>query len=70
MRINTKVFPGSGKQEIVKVRDNEYKIYLKNPARDNKANLELLKLLQKHGFKNIKIIKGIKSKNKVIEIGE
>ena len=68
MRINTKVFPGSGKQEIIKVGDNEYKIYLKNPAKDNKANLELLKLMQKYGFKNIKIIKGMKSKNKIIEI--
>ncbi len=68
MIINLKVKTSSEKQEIKKISSNNYLISLKNPPQDNKANLELLKLLKKHFKKNIKIIKGLKSKNKIIEI--
>ncbi len=67
MKIKIKVKPGSGKQEIVKTGD-EYLVYLKNRAEDGKANLELLKLLKKYFGKNINIIKGLKSRNKIIEL--
>jgi uncharacterized protein (TIGR00251 family) len=75
MIIQVKVLPSSGKQEIVRMNDREYKIRLKKPAENNKANLELVKLLRKY-FKDkyevqdIKIIKGLKSKNKIVQIGE
>ena len=71
MNIKVKVKPNSGKQEVVKVDEGEYVVSLKKPAQDNKANIELIKLLGKElnvGSKNIKIIKGLKSKNKIIEI--
>ena len=68
MIINIKVKPSSGKQEIEKISNNQYLINLKNPPEDNKANLELIKILKKHFKRNIKIIKGQKSKNKIIEI--
>jgi len=72
MIIEIKVKPGSGKQEIKRISDKEYLIWLKKPAENNKANLELIKLLKKYfsnkyGIKNIKIIKGLKSKNKIVE---
>jgi len=66
--IKIKVKPNSGKQEVVKVFENEYAVSLKKPAENNKANIELIKLLKKHFGKNIKIIKGLKSKNKIVEI--
>lgn len=70
MIIQVKVYPGSGREEIIKISEKGYKAYLKKPAKDNKANLELLKLL-KHYFKgNIKIIKGLKSRNKIIEVNK
>jgi len=68
MIINIKVKTSSNKQEIKKISNNNYTALLKNPAQDNKANLELLKILKKHFKKDIKIIKGLKSKNKVIKI--
>jgi uncharacterized protein (TIGR00251 family) len=68
MIINVKVKPNSGKQEIENIDDNNYKISLKLKPEDNKANIELIKLLKKHFGKNIKIIKGLRSRNKVIEI--
>ncbi len=68
MRIKLKVFPNSGKQKIIKISDDEYKVYLKKPARRNKANEELLKLLSKHFAKSVKLIKGKTSKNKLVEV--
>ena len=72
MIVNIKVKPQSGKQEIVKVNCNEYIVSLKSAPEDNKANIELLKLLKKY-FKvevqDIKIIKGKASKNKLVKIG-
>ena len=69
MIIKIKVKPNSGKQELVKISEDEYIINLKKPAQDNKANIELFKLLKKH-FKaeNIKIIKGLKSREKIVEV--
>jgi uncharacterized protein (TIGR00251 family) len=68
MIIKIKVYPKSGRQEIIKMDNENYKVYLKEPAEDNKANMELIKVLKKHFLKNIKIIKGIKSRNKIIKI--
>lgn len=68
MIIQVKVYPNSGKEEIIKENGEFYKVFLKKPAQDNKANIELLKLLKKHFKNEVKIIKGLKSRNKIIEI--
>ncbi len=68
MIIKVKVKPNSGRQNVEKVSENDYIVYLKKPAEDNKANIELAKVLKKHFKKNIKIIKGLKSRNKVVEV--
>ena len=68
MIIQLKVYPHSGREEIVKINDKEYKVYLKKPAEDNKANLELLKMLKRYFEAEARIIKGFSSRNKIIEI--
>ncbi|MEN9626050.1 MAG: putative YggU family [archaeon] len=74
MLITVTVRASSGKEEIFLLDDGSYRVLLKAPAEEGKANLALLKLLQKyfkkHGEKNchIKIIKGMTSKNKIIEV--
>ncbi len=79
MIIQVKVYPGSGREEIslftpVKALGEKinqipiYKVYLKKPAKDNKANIELIKLLSKYFKSQIRIIKGLKNRKKVIEI--
>lgn len=70
MIIKIKVYPKSGREEIIKISENSYKVYLKKPADDNKANIELIKLLRKHFKKNINIIKGLKSRDKIIEVSD
>lgn len=68
MFIKAKVKPSSGKSEIEKISDEEYKIYLKSPAEDNKSNIELMKLLKRYFKKEIKIKSGFTSRNKIIEV--
>jgi len=68
MIINVKVKPNSKKEEVVKISEKEYIVFLKEPAREGKANAKLLKLLSKE-FKGCKLrIKNPSSKKKVIEI--
>ncbi|MCK4553021.1 DUF167 domain-containing protein [Candidatus Pacearchaeota archaeon] len=67
MKIKIKVKPNSGKQEIIK-KDNFYLIKLKSPPENNKANIELLKLLKKYFGKEVRIKRGFTSKNKIVEI--
>jgi len=69
MRIKIKVKANSGRQEIIK--DNEeYRIYLKSPPENNKANIELIQLLKRYFGKPVRIISGFTSRKKVIELRE
>ena len=67
MKIRIKVKPNSGKQEIIKKQDF-YLAYLKSSPENNKANIELLKLLKRHFKKEVKIKSGFTSRNKIIEL--
>jgi uncharacterized protein (TIGR00251 family) len=68
MKINVKVQPNSGREEIQQISKTEYKVFLKKPAEENKANIELLKILKKYFKKEITLLKGRTSKNKTIEV--
>ena len=68
MILKIKVKPNSSKQEICKLSDIEYMVNLKSRAEDNKANIELLKMLKKEFKADVKIIKGMKSRNKIVEV--
>ena len=67
-----KVIPNA-KEEKIYQENGIYKIKIKEPAIEGKANLALIKFLAKE-FKtkkrNIKILKGKKTRNKIIEINE
>ena len=69
MKIKIKVKPGNGKSEIVK-SDNGLVVSLKNRTEDGKTNLELVKLLSKYFKSPVNIIKGIKNREKIVEVGE
>ncbi len=70
MKLKIKVQPNSKKQGIKKLNKKEYEIKIKSEAENNKANIELIKLLSKYFKAKIKIKSGLKSKNKVVEINE
>jgi uncharacterized protein len=69
--IKVRVQPKSSQEKVVKVNDIEYKVYTHKPAIDGEANDAVRELLAEHlGIKkyNILIVKGDRSKNKLIEI--
>jgi hypothetical protein len=68
-----KVFPQSGKSEIVKYQDEVLRVNLKAVPEKGKANIELIKLLAKEFGQNkesIKILNGIASRTKLIKINQ
>jgi len=68
MKLKIKVQPNSKKQVIQTNIDGKIqKVFLKNPAKNNKANNELEKFLSKKLNTKVKIINGHTSKNKIIE---
>lgn len=70
--LNIKIKPSSNRESIEKISDREYKIELKEPPENNKANIRLINLLAKE-FKvparNIRI-KNPKSRNKIVELSK
>ena len=70
MRLTVKVIPGAKRNEL-KSDDTGIKIYLNAPAVEGKANAALARFLADHyGVKTsqVEIIKGLKSRHKVINI--
>lgn len=72
--LKLKITPRSSKNEIIgTIADGTLKIKLKAPPVDGKANEELIKFLSiewKTPKSKIKIIKGLTSKNKIIEVDD
>lgn len=70
MRYAITVKPGSSQEKIIETNEGELTIYLRAKAHDGEANDALIKLLSKY-YKvpktSIKIIRGTKSKSKIIE---
>ena len=72
MRVEVRVSPRSSRSEIVELGANRYKVYMHAPAVDGKANRKLAEMLAEYfGTKKnrVKIVSGLKAKNKVVEIG-
>jgi hypothetical protein len=71
MRINVLVVPNSKVSEVIKTDESNYKVRVDAPALDGKANKRLIDILAEY-FKvskaSIKILKGFKNRNKIIEI--
>ncbi len=74
MKINVKVHPNSSQEKIKKISDNNYEIWVKENPVNGKANLSVIKILKKYfknkdkNFKEIKIKKGLTSRNKIIDL--
>ena len=72
MILNVRVIPKASRNFVKKENDN-LKVYLTKPAQDGLANTQLIELLSE--FLNIKkyqikIIKGQKSRDKLVEISD
>ena len=68
MRVRVQVKPNAPKNEIIS-EGEIIKVAIKVPAKDGKANLELVKFLKKYYGKPVKIASGANSRIKTLEIG-
>lgn len=71
MKIFARVKPNSKEEKLEKVSDNEFILWVKAPAKEGRANEAAVELLSNYfdmAKSRITIIKGHKSKNKIIEI--
>lgn len=70
MRLNIRVIPNAKQNKVVH-EENRLKVYLTAPAIEGKANKALIQFLAEHfqtKRNSVKIIKGEKSRDKVVEI--
>jgi uncharacterized protein (TIGR00251 family) len=67
MRLEITVFPKSGRFEVVS-KEGRVKVYLKSAPENNKANIELVKEMKKLLKADVRIVSGLTSKRKVLEI--
>ena len=67
MIIKVKVKTNSKNNNIIKEGDF-YKVNIKSQPENNKANIELIKLLTKYFKKKVRIIKGLKSREKLLSL--
>ena len=67
MRMEIKVVPGAGADEVSE-KGGVLTVRVKAQAKDNKANISVLRLLRKHFGKEVRLRSGLTSKKKVVEI--
>jgi len=65
--IKLKVKPNSKRTEILKEERDEVVLAVKSSAEKNKANLEILKFFAKELKTKIRIVRGLKSRNKIVD---
>lgn len=68
MKIKVKIHPNSSKEQIIKLKEKEYEVWIRESPVEGKANIALEKILKKHFKKQCKIVFGLKSRKKVVEI--
>jgi len=68
MKINIRLHPNSSQEKIEKISEQEYEVWIKEKPIDGKANAYLEKYLKKYFGKQVKVVKGLKSREKIIKI--
>ncbi|MFH0928812.1 MAG: DUF167 domain-containing protein [Candidatus Aenigmatarchaeota archaeon] len=71
MKINVFVKPNSKYSQVEKISDYDYKVRVDAPATDGDANARLIEILAEHfevAKTSVSIVKGFKSKRKIVSI--
>ena len=71
MKYQVTVKPGSFRDEVIEVGENELVVRARKKAHDGEANKAVIELLAEYfgvGKTKVQIIKGVTSKHKTIEI--
>ncbi len=65
---NVRVKTNSPETKIISQAENEITLAVAAPPEQNKANIEMIKFLSRHFRADVQIIRGLKSKNKVVRL--
>lgn len=69
MYIKVTVFPDSKKEKIEKVKEDTFKIYIKQPAEGGQANKRIIEIVRgMYAGKKVRIVNGALTPKKLIEI--
>lgn len=69
MIVKIKLHPNSSQEKIQELeKDKEYEVWIKEKPIDGKANVYLEKYLKKYFKKDVQVIHGLKSRNKIAEV--
>ncbi|NIN51773.1 MAG: hypothetical protein GTN80_11270 [Nitrososphaeria archaeon] len=68
MKIKVVVKAGAKENAVERIGEGEFFVRLKESARKGKANQALIKLLSKYFGKQVKIVSGLRSRYKTVEI--
>lgn len=72
LRIWLNVKPASKRETIEAISEGEYNVWVRAPARDGRANEAVIELLAKHFSARksaLRIVRGEKSRRKLVQIG-
>ena len=72
-KIALTVKPNAKKIELIKISPDEYRVGVREPAREGQANRAVVELLARHWAipkSKVKIIRGLSSRHKLVEIGD
>ncbi len=68
MRITVNVKAGSKKNEVIQGEGGRYIVRVKEQRKKGKANTAVLKLLKKHFGRQARLVSGMTSTTKIVEI--
>jgi uncharacterized protein (TIGR00251 family) len=71
MKINVRVKPNAKYSEVITITKYDYKVSVDAPAEEGEANKRLIEILAEHfeiPRSSVSILRGFKSKNKIVEI--
>ncbi|MDO8504681.1 MAG: DUF167 domain-containing protein [Candidatus Liptonbacteria bacterium] len=71
MKLFLKVKPSAKEARIEQTGENHFTVWVKEPAKENKANFAVLETVARHfgvGISRVRFVSGVKSKEKIVEI--
>lgn len=72
MKIFVKAKPSARSEKVEKVDDTHFRVAVKEPAREGRANTAIAKALARNfdiAPSRVKLVRGAASRNKVVEVG-
>ena len=71
MKILVKVKPSAKQEKIEDLGDNVLAVWVREPAKENKANFAVLEAIARRfgvGISKVRFVSGVRSKEKVVEV--